>query len=210
MTEDISGAPRIESVRETCFAEGCGSLDDGRQVVAVCTKCRLGFQRANAVFGEGNPSARLMFIGEAPGANEDAVGKPFIGRAGQLLTTALAGHGINRDDVFITNIVKCRPPENRDPMPDEIGACSPYLFRQIELIKPLALCALGRYAAATLLGRPVKITKEHGVWLEYRGVPLVIAMHPSAALRSPQFRKAFDYDMSVVAQRYFGTSEDLD
>lgn len=181
-------------------------LEKWRQTVVKCTKCRLGTMRLNAVFGEGHRRAKLMFIGEAPGANEDAVGRPFVGRSGQLLTSALEANGINRADVFITNIVKCRPPKNRDPLPDEISSCSPYLFRQIELIKPQMLCTLGRYAAATLLERPIKITQEHGHWIEFKGLPLLIALHPSAALRSVKFKEQFEHDIKTIAERFHGST----
>jgi len=173
-----------------------------RRKVEVCNKCELSCQRANAVFGEGARHAKLMFIGEAPGANEDATGMPFVGRAGQMLTRTLESNGISRDDVFISNVVKCRPPENRDPTPKEIEACSPFLYEQIDLINPAMVCALGRYAAAAVLGRPVKITQEHGIWMEYRERPFMIAMHPSAAMRSIAFREQFERDIALLAERY--------
>ncbi len=183
-------------------AVGTEPFDVLRQQVEVCRKCRLGYDRIHAVFGGGSRTARLMFIGEAPGAQEDQVGEPFIGRAGQFLTRTLETHGITRSEVFVSNIVKCRPPENRDPFPDEIAACSPYLYEQIDQIRPAMLCALGRFAAAALLGRPVKITQEHGKWLEYRGIPFLIAMHPSAAMRSRAFKMEFEHDIAVLAARY--------
>ena len=183
-------------------AAGDEPLDLLRQQVEICRKCRLGYDRIHAVFGGGSRTARLMFIGEAPGAQEDQAGEPFIGRAGQFLTRTLEMHGITRSEVFVSNIVKCRPPNNRDPMPDEIAACAPYLFEQIDQIKPSMLCALGRFAAAALLGRPVKITQEHGKWLEYRGIPFLIAMHPSAAMRSTAFKLQFEHDIAVLAARY--------
>jgi DNA polymerase len=143
-----------------------------------------------------------MFIGEAPGAQEDESGLPFVGRSGQLLTRVLESNGIRREDVFISNIVRCRPPGNRDPKPEEIKACAPWLERQIELIDPPLLCVLGRHAAATLLGRPIKIMQEHGQWMEYRGRKLLIALHPSAALRMPKFRASFEEDIRVLAEEY--------
>lgn len=179
-----------------------GRFEQVRRDVVGCVKCPLCETRNKAVFGSGERSAKLMFIGEAPGAQEDLEGEPFVGRAGQLLTKSLAGHHIARSQVFITNIVKCRPPDNRDPLPLEIATCTPYLYEQIELIQPDMICALGRYAAATLLGRPVKITLEHGQWLTYRDIPFMIALHPSAALRSPKFREQFDYDIKLLAERF--------
>lgn len=180
----------------------CEPFDELRNQVLVCQKCRLGHLRTNAVFGSGAMDADLLFVGEAPGAAEDKSGWPFVGRAGQILTRELAVHGISRDEIFISNIVKCRPPDNRDPKPDEIAACSPYLYEQIALLRPQMICALGRYAAASLLGRPVKITQEHGQWLEYRGIPFLIAIHPSAAMRSSQFKTHFTGDIAALANRY--------
>jgi uracil-DNA glycosylase family 4 len=177
-----------------------------RSAVAACQRCPLGATRGHAVFGEGNRHARLMFIGEAPGAQEDESGLPFVGRSGQLLTRVLDTHGIRREDVFISNIVRCRPPANRDPKPDEIKACSPWLEKQIELINPPLLCVLGRHAAATLLQRPVKIMQEHGQWMDFKGRRLLIALHPSAALRMPKFRAGFEHDMAVLAQAFYDVS----
>lgn len=173
-----------------------------RSQVSACMRCPLGFTRTHAIFGEGPPDARLIFVGEAPGAQEDERGAPFVGRSGKLLTQVLHANGIDRADVFISNIVKCRPPQNRDPSREEIAACSPYLFTQIEAIDPPLVCVLGRHAAATLLGRAVKITAEHGVWLPFQGRHLMIALHPSAALRTPAFRAGFEHDMQVLAERY--------
>lgn len=173
-----------------------------RHEVLSCTRCPLNLTRTHAVFGAGNRNAKLMFIGEAPGAMEDQEGTPFVGRSGQLLTRTLGAQGIERSDVFISNIVKCRPPDNRDPKPLEIKSCTPYLLTQIDLVNPLLICALGRHAAATLLERPVKITEEHGQWLQYRGRPFLIALHPSAALRSPKFKEQFEYDIATLAMAY--------
>lgn len=170
-----------------------------RQQVISCTRCPLSQTRTHAVFGAGNQNAKLLFIGEAPGAMEDLQGLPFVGRSGQLLTQVLEKNGISRTDVFISNIVKCRPPENRDPRPSEIKACTPFLYAQIEMINPMLICVLGRHAAATLLERPVKITLEHGQWMDYRGRRLLIALHPSAALRSPKYREQFETDIASVS-----------
>lgn len=172
-----------------------------RAQVLSCTRCPLAATRCHAVFGDGPRGAKLMFIGEAPGAQEDEAGLPFVGRSGQLLTRVLASHGISRDEVFISNIVRCRPPGNRDPKPEEIAACRPWLEEQIRLINPLLLCVLGRHAASTLLKRPVKIMQEHGVWMPFDGRELLIALHPSAAMRMPKFREAFEADIATVAAR---------
>ncbi len=177
-------------------------FDNLRMEVLVCQRCPLGCIRTNAVFGAGNRNADLLFVGEAPGAQEDLVGMPFVGRSGQLLTRTLESHGICRDDVFISNIVKCRPPDNRDPKPAEVQACSPYLFAQIDMIKPVIVCALGRHAAATLLERKVKITEEHGQWMKFHDRDFLIALHPSAALRMPRFKEQFEHDIAVLAERF--------
>ncbi len=179
-----------------------------RASVCVCTRCRLSLTRTRVVFGDGPADAKLMFIGEAPGAQENEVGLPFVGRSGQLLARILNENGIQREQVFISNIVRCRPPENRDPRPDEIAACSPWLDKQIQLINPALLCVLGRHAASTLLGRPVKIMQEHGQWLEFKDRKLLIALHPSAALRMPKFREGFEEDMRSVAEEYRRLSQE--
>lgn len=177
-------------------------LDILRDEILACRKCPLRLTCNQPVAGAGARNARLMFIGEAPGASEDEQGVPFVGRSGKLLTQVLAEHGIERAEVFISNIVKCRPPGNRDPKPSEIKTCAPYLAAQIELLNPSIICVLGRHAAATLLARPVKITQEHGIWMKYSERDFLIALHPSAALRTPKFREQFEYDIDMLAQRY--------
>lgn len=170
--------------------------------VAACRACSLGQSRKNPVWGTGNVHAKLMFIGEAPGATEDEKGLPFIGPAGKILTQELAKNGIAREDVFITNIIKCRPPGNRDPLPEEIRACEHFLLGQIDLIKPAMLCALGRFAAMTLLNHPISIMRIRGTWESYHGVPLFICLHPSATLHQPANRPLFDGDIAALAKRY--------
>jgi DNA polymerase len=170
--------------------------------VSACRKCELGSRRKNAVFGEGNPDADLVFIGEAPGATEDETGKPFVGAAGNLLTQELKKHGIARDEVFICNVLKCRPPENRDPLPDEIVACEPHLLEQLDLLKPKMLCGLGRFAVTLLLKRPVAIMKERGKWDSYHGIPLFICLHPAAVLHQPGNRPLLVGDIAALAAAY--------
>lgn len=166
------------------------TLDDIAAVVRQCQRCRLGSTRTNAVPGQGNPKARLVFIGEGPGADEDAQGLAFVGRAGKLLTDMITAMDLTRDQVFIGNIVKCRPPENRDPRPDEIGACSPYLKRQLELLAPQVIVALGAHAARTLLQVDDGIGKMRGQFFEYRfsetlpPAKLMPTYHPAFLLRS--------------------------
>lgn len=173
--------------------------------VRACRKCPLGHMRQNAVPGSGNPDADLMFIGEAPGATEDKTGLPFVGAAGKLLEQELEKNGIRRNEVFIANVIKCRPPENRDPQPEEIEACQPYLREQIRVIQPKMLCALGRYAAGVLVGHPIGIMKIRGTWESFEQLPLFICLHPSAALRYPGNRKLFDADIASLAKDYHET-----
>ena len=153
---------------------------------ASCTKCRLCEGRTNPVFGVGNRSARLMLIGEGPGEREDALGEPFVGRAGKLLDSMLASIGIDRSEVYIANIVKCRPPQNRDPLPEEQDACIGYLENQIRLVNPEIILCLGRIAAGRMIRSDFKITKEHGLWFEYNGIKITAIYHPAALLRDPR------------------------
>jgi uracil-DNA glycosylase family 4 len=160
------------------------TLDAVRGVALGCPRCRLAETRGHVVFGEGNPDADVLVVGEAPGADEDRTGRPFVGKAGKLLTLLLASVGLSRDEVYICNVLKCRPPGNRNPQPDEVEACSPYLLRQVELVKPRVVAAFGAFAAQTLLGTPTPIGKLRGRVHEFRGVPLVATYHPAALLRS--------------------------
>ncbi len=166
--------------------DAAGRLQAVREEMGNCTRCKLSEGRANIVFGSGNPNARLMFVGEGPGADEDAQGLPFVGRAGKKLTEIIEkGIGLNREkDVYICNIVKCRPPGNRDPEKDEIEACQPFLLKQIEAIRPKVIVALGRPAASVLLGRKVAITKERGTWHDFHGSKLILTFHPAYLLRA--------------------------
>jgi uracil-DNA glycosylase family 4 len=150
-----------------------------------CTRCKLHRRRNKIVFGVGNPKARLVFVGEGPGADEDAQGIPFVGRAGQLLTQMIEAMGLKRDDVYICNVVKCRPPENRTPEPDEIETCSPYLLRQLEVIKPQVIVCLGAVAAKALLGVNTSMGKLRQQWFEFRSARLLATYHPAYCLRNP-------------------------
>ncbi len=161
------------------------SLERIRADIGDCTRCRLSNHRNTIVFGVGNPRAELMFVGEGPGADEDAQGIPFVGRAGQLLTQMIEAMGLKRDDVYIANVIKCRPPENRLPEKDEIATCSPFLIRQIDAIKPKVLVGLGACAVQTLLSAPVAITKIRGQWYDFRGIRLMPTFHPAYLLRNP-------------------------
>ena len=178
---------------------GARALDDLRHEVATCTRCALHETRTQAVFGEGDPSADLMFVGEAPGYHEDQQGKPFVGQAGKLLEQLLATIGLTRSQVFIANVLKSRPPGNRDPQPEEIAACEPYLLRQIELIAPRVICTLGNFATKLLSGSQTGITRVHGVpqrtTLGGRQVYLYPVFHPAAALYTPANLSALKEDV---------------
>jgi DNA polymerase len=155
-----------------------------------CTRCKLhGLGRRQIVFGVGNPQAELMFAGEAPGRDEDVQGIPFVGRAGQLLTKMIEAMGLTRDQVYIANVIKCRPPENRNPMPDEVMACEPFLFRQVEVIKPKVIVALGTFAAQTLLKTQDSISRLRGRVFQYGGARLIPTFHPAYLLRSPERKR---------------------
>jgi len=168
--------------------------------IAGCTRCALAQGRTQVVFGNGNPDADLMFVGEAPGFHEDKQGYPFVGQAGKLLDQLLEGIGLRRDMVFVANVLKCRPPGNRDPQPDEIESCEPHLFRQIELIQPLVVATLGNFATKLLSGRPLGITRVHGepqeVALGGNRVTLYPLYHPAAALYTPSMLTVLEQDFA--------------
>ncbi len=172
--------------------------------VATCRLCKLCEGRNKTVFGAGNPAAELMFIGEGPGAEEDRQGLPFVGRAGELLTKIIQAIGRTRDEVYIANIVKCRPPGNRDPQPDEVAACRPYLEEQIALVAPQSIVALGRIAAQTLLGTDAPIGRLRGRWFTVFGVPTMVTYHPAALLRNPALKRPTWEDMQQVRDRLQG------
>jgi uracil-DNA glycosylase len=188
---------RIPAVRVTAVARREEDEDIAR-VVHDCTRCPLYATATNAVPGEGPAQAEMMAIGEAPGANEDATGRPFVGQAGQLLTKILAAVNLRREDVFICNVMKHRPPGNRNPTPDEVAACSPYLVRQIEVIQPKVILALGTFAAQTLLATKLPIGKLRGQVHRYHGVPLVVTYHPAALLRNPGWKRPTWEDVQLA------------
>jgi DNA polymerase len=180
------------------------ALDVVRDELGECTRCKLHSTRTKIVFGVGNPRADLMFVGEGPGRDEDLQGEPFVGAAGKLLTKIIGAMGMAREDVYIANVVKCRPPLNRDPEVDEVAACSPFLFQQIASIRPKVIVSLGRPACATLIGAPLTtpISKLRGKWLEYRGgIPIMPTFHPAYLLRSPSAKREVWEDMKAVVAR---------
>ena len=170
-----------------------------RADIGDCTRCKLsGLGRTQVVFGVGNPDADLMFVGEAPGADEDVQGIPFVGRAGQLLTKIIEAIDLKRGDVYIANVIKCRPPQNRNPEPDEIETCEPFLFRQIDVIKPKVIVSLGKFAAHTLLRSEEPISRLRGRIFEYRGAKLIPTFHPAYLLRNPSSKREVWEDMKLV------------
>jgi DNA polymerase len=174
------------------------SLAEIADVVAACRRCSLYATAKNPVPGDGNPDADFMIVGEAPGANEDEQGKPFVGQAGQLLTKIIGAIDLRREDVFIANVLKHRPPGNRNPTPEEVTACSPYLVRQIELIRPKVILALGTFAAQTLLETKLTIGKLRGQIHRYYGVPLIVTYHPAALLRNPSWKRPTWEDVQLA------------
>jgi DNA polymerase len=152
------------------------------------------------VFGEGSPEAELVFVGEAPGGDEDLQGKPFVGRAGQLLTKIILAMGLKREDVYICNILKCRPPQNRNPLPEEIASCEPFLIRQLEALRPRVICALGSFAAHTLIQSDVPITALRGRFHDYQGIPLMPTYHPAYLLRNPGAKKQVWEDVQKIME----------
>jgi DNA polymerase len=168
--------------------------------VNVCRKCRLCEQRTNTVFGEGDPEAKIFFIGEGPGENEDLQGRPFVGRAGELLNKWIAAMGLKREQVYIANIVKCRPPGNREPAPDEVATCTPYLERQLEIIRPSVIITLGRPAAQHMLSTKISMGRLRGQWHQWRGMKLMPTYHPAYVLRSYTYetRSAVWSDLQLV------------
>ena len=193
-------SPPLDPAALTDRAEGLQII---RKDLGECTRCGLHVARQNIVFGEGNPEAPVVFVGEGPGAEEDRTGRPFVGRAGELLTKIIESVGWRREDVYICNIVKCRPPKNRDPLLDEVATCRPYLERQLLTIRPLVIVSLGKPASSTLLGRNIAITKTRGIWQEWNGIPLMPTFHPAYLLRNytRETRQAVWDDLRAVRAR---------
>jgi uracil-DNA glycosylase family 4 len=210
MTPRVKAAVAVPAVEEDLFAVANPKLESGvtdpakelrvvREDLGDCTRCRLHKQgRKQIVFGVGNPRAQLMFIGEAPGADEDEQGEPFVGRAGQLLNNMIKAMGLRREDVYIANIIKCRPPGNRTPERDECETCSPFLMRQIAVINPAVIVALGAVAAKTLLAVNAPMAELRGHWYDFRGTKLAVTYHPAFLLRDPRQKKEAWKDLQMV------------
>jgi len=194
-----SDASRTETAPIVFAKNPSEALAAVRADIGDCTRCKLhSLGRRQIVFGVGNPNADLMFVGEAPGGDEDVQGIPFVGRAGQLLTKIIEAINLRRDDVYIANVIKCRPPENRNPEPDEVGQCEPFLFRQIEIVRPKVIVALGKFAAQTLLQTQDPISRLRGRVYAYRGAKLIPTFHPAYLLRNPSSKREVWEDMKMV------------
>jgi DNA polymerase len=192
VSRDLFAAPGLAETQ---------TLEELRAFIGDCRRCKLAGHRTQIVFGVGNPRARLVFAGEAPGRDEDLKGEPFVGRAGQLLTEIITkGMKLRREDVYIANVIKCRPPENRNPEPDEVACCEPFLIRQLELIRPEVIVALGKFAVQTLLGTKEPITRLRGRWHDYHGIPLMPTFHPAYLLRNPADKRLVWEDIQKVMQ----------
>ena len=199
--EDIPQGLVVGGTNRAIFDDAAFKLDTLvglAEAIAKCTRCSLSSTALNPVPGTGNPNADFMVVGEAPGASEDAEGVPFVGQSGQLLTKILGAINLSRDDVFIANVLKHRPPGNRNPLPDEVKACSPYLVRQIELVKPKVILALGTFAAQTLLETRLTIGSLRGQIHRYYGVPLIVTYHPAALLRNPTWKRPTWEDVQLA------------
>ncbi|MBI93004.1 MAG: hypothetical protein CME05_07275 [Gemmatimonadaceae bacterium] len=200
-------APAVATGRvtsEAASALGGGELASFRQQICECTKCELGHTRQRFVFGSGDPKADVLFVGEAPGADEDRAGEPFVGAAGQLLTKIIEAMGMKREDVFICNVLKCRPPNNRDPLPEEVASCEPYLKEQIRMVAPKVICCLGKFASQALLRSQSSLSRMRGQQHEYEGIPLVVTYHPAALLRNAAYKRDTWEDVKWVRRIYDG------
>lgn len=194
-------AAKSASLFESAARVENDSLERIREDIGDCKRCRLCRQRNSIVFGSGNARAQLVFVGEGPGRDEDIQGLPFVGRAGKLLTQMIEAMGLKREDVYICNVVKCRPPENRAPEPDEVETCSPFLFRQLAVIQPKVVVCLGATAFQALCGAKQSISRLRGQWLEFRGIPMMATYHPAYLLRNPNAKSEVWDDLKKVMAR---------
>ena len=199
---DIKATQKVEEpagpLPQTNTIVNAITIDELRNIALPCQRCRLAGTRTQVVYGVGNPNADLMFIGEAPGRDEDIKGEPFVGRAGQLLTDIIKAMKLTRDDVYIANVIKCRPPENRNPETDELDACRPYIRKQIEFIKPKVIVTLGKFALQSLTGKAYAISGARGQWTQYDGIKVMPTYHPAYLLRTPSAKKDVWTDMKKV------------
>lgn len=199
-TEEVDVKGNITEVEpeKPVIADPEKAMEAIRQELENCDRCKLCEGRKNIVFGSGNVRAKLVFVGEAPGRDEDIQGLPFVGRAGQLLTKIIESIGLSREEIYIANIIKCRPPGNRNPLPEEIASCFPYLLRQLEVIQPDIICALGKFSAQTLTGSSEPISRLRGNFFDFHGIKLIPTFHPAYLLRNPQGKKQVWEDMKAI------------
>lgn len=196
--------PQIAISNETTpMPEEIVTLDSIRAEIGDCQRCKLAPKRTNIVFGSGNPNAELVFVGEAPGFDEDQQGLPFVGRAGQLLTKIIESISLKREDVYICNVLKCRPPENRNPEPDEVAACNPFMKKQLAAIRPKIVCCLGTFAAQTVLQTVAPISKLRGKFYDMDGMRIIATFHPAYLLRSPDKKREVWEDMKQIRAELF-------
>jgi uracil-DNA glycosylase family 4 len=200
ITSQDLGPPGTQTGQQPTMADSPGTetLEEIREDLGDCQRCGLARSRTNLVFGVGNPNAQLVLVGEAPGREEDLKGEPFVGEAGRLLDKILLAMGMQREDVYICNVLKCRPPNNRDPLPEEVATCEPFLIRQIAAIQPQVIVALGRFAVQSLLKTRVPISRLRGEWQSYQGIPLMPTYHPAYLLRNPVGKRDVWEDMKEV------------
>lgn len=204
---DRAPADAILSLDDDAGARLDETLDAIRDELGDCQRCGLAASRKKLVYGVGNPNARLVLVGEAPGREEDQKGEPFVGEAGRLLDRILLAMGMQREEVYICNVLKCRPPDNRDPQPDEVAACEAFLIRQIMAIKPQVIIGLGRFAVHSLLKSKVPISRIRGEWQTYQGIPLMPTYHPAYLLRNPEGKRDVWEDMKEVMRRLQNEAE---
>ena len=197
------GRGRGEAAGEGQSAPAVSPLDAIRADIGDCQRCKLAPTRTHIVFGSGNPDAELVFVGEAPGYDEDQQGLPFVGRAGQLLTRIIESIGIKREDVYICNVLKCRPPDNRNPEPDEVAACNPFLKRQLAAIRPKVVCCLGTFAAQNVLQTAASISRLRGKFFDMDGIRVIATFHPAYLLRSPEKKREVWDDMKQIRAELF-------
>ena len=193
----------MEVQSQTSAPSAVQSLDAIRADIGDCQRCKLARGRTHIVFGSGNPNAELVFVGEAPGYEEDQQGLPFVGRAGQLLTKIIESIDLKREDVYICNVLKCRPPDNRNPEPDEVGSCNPFLRRQLAVIGPKIVCCLGTFAAQTVLQNVSSISKMRGKFFDVDGIRVIATFHPAYLLRSPEKKREVWEDMKQIRAELF-------
>ena len=196
-------APETQNAVPIVVSNDVTTLDSIRAEIGDCQRCKLAPQRTNIVFGSGNPGAELVFVGEAPGYDEDQQGLPFVGRAGQLLTKIIESINLKREDVYICNVLKCRPPDNRNPEPDEVASCNPFLKKQLATIRPKIVCCLGTFAAQTVLQMAAPISKLRGKFFDMDGMRVIATFHPAYLLRSPDKKREVWEDMKQIRAELF-------